>query len=269
MKKTVFVYDYKSDNVGDVNSSPFNYFDFSFTQNIRANLQDMRADDRNKYYLDNIIFGGGGMISGRIKKMFRMLKGDKPEKCKVFAWGIGHNEKEHREHRRIRYFRKNIKNFIEVFDMLAVRDWGTPHPYVPCASCMHKVFDVVKTKPKHKVVIYDHYGYEIPSTKDFPRMNNLGVTIEEVVDFLSSGELVVTSAYHGAYWALLLGKNVLIIPWASRFYGFRYKSLMSTLESWQFQIDEAMSQKPYPQYLQESRDINIKYYKQVRNFMNK
>ena len=265
MKKTVFVYDYTSNNVGDINSCPLDYFDFSFTENIKANLKDMREDDRSKYYLDNVIFGGGGLISGRIKKMFRMLLADKPANCKVFSWGIGHNEKR----RGVRYHRKNIRNFIEVFDTLSVRDWGTPHLYVPCVSCMHKVFDVVRPKPKHKIVIYDHYGYEIPSTKNFPRMNNLGVTIEEVADFLSSGTLVVTSAYHGVYWALLLGKKVLIIPWASRFHGFRYKSLMSTLENWQFSIDKAMGQEPYPQYLQESRDINIKYYDKVRNMMNK
>jgi len=51
-----------------------------------------------------------------------------------------------------------------------------------------------------------------------PHMTNLAGDMEEVIAFLASGEVVVTSSYHGAYWARLLGRKVALLPRGSKFW---------------------------------------------------
>ena len=43
----------------------------------------------------------------------------------------------------------------------------------------------------------------------------------KTIEFIGSGDVVVTNSYHGAYWATLLGKVVVAFPWASKFYGLK------------------------------------------------
>ena len=278
MKTTTFVYNCISDNVGDLNSCPLDYFNFNFTKNIRVNIKEMRMPGRKKYYNDNMIFGGGGIISGRIKKMFRLLHDEKPKKCKIFAWGLGHNEA---TDKKTQYGRPSIQYFMPMFQLFGTRDYfqrkfhrektaGDRYRYVPCVSCMNKVFDQRIEKPIHPIVIYDHVNHFIPDSSrlHLPRMTNDHVKIEDVIKFLSSGELVVTSAYHGAYWAMLLNRKVIMIPWASRFYGFERPVIKANFDDWQTYIDQAMSMS-FDGYFTECRRNNIKYYKEVKRLMYK
>ena len=53
-------------------------------------------------------------------------------------------------------------------------------------------------------------------------MGNGSGDLNGALAFLASGETVITSTYHGAYWGLMLGRKVIVVPWATKFLGFRH-----------------------------------------------
>jgi len=265
----VFIYDKNSNNLGDLSSCPLNYFDFSSKKEkpliVTASSKIMRENERWKYYNTknvHFIFGGGGLLTGKVKKMFSLLSDyrAKPEKKRTILWGIGYNENGHK----IDY--KTLDGFFKGFDLVGLRDYNSPYIYVPCSSCMNKVFDKKPNPPEHKVVIYDHYGYPIPRSEKYPIMSNNETDLNKVIKFLSSGETVVTSAFHGVYWSMLLNRKVVIIPSASRFYGFKHPAAFRTNENWESGIDEAQNYN-YNGYLDECREINKNFYKKVMSVL--
>ncbi len=90
---------------------------------------------------------------------------------------------------------------------------------VPCASCMHPAFDLaLDIAPEHDVVRYSAARrVEVHEPTDAPHMTNEDGSIEEAVRFIASGRKIVTSSYHGAYWAQLLGREVELVSWGSKF----------------------------------------------------
>lgn len=105
-------------------------------------------------------------------------------------------------------------------DLYFARDWMPElSRRVPCASCMHPAFDeVLDAKPQHDVVRYSAARrVEVQAPSDAPHMTNEDGTIEEAIAFLASGRKVITSSYHGAYWAQLLGRDVETVSWGSKF----------------------------------------------------
>lgn len=265
MKNTAFIYDISGINAGDANSCPLDYFDFNFTNNTRIACKKVRdINTLSEFYedKDNIIFGGGGIITGRVKKALLLAGSNKDKKYKLFSWGIGYNEKG------IRLIDYNtVKSFLDNFDLHGIRDWGNPYNYVPCSSCMNTLFDCVKN-PVHEIVIYNHYGHLVPNPKKYPQIMNNEMSLEKIIDFLSSGKVIITSAYHGAYWGMLLNRKVIVIPNASRFFGFRYPPIYRTNENWGTGLDETKGQS-FEGYLSECRKINQLYYEEVKKIMNK
>ena len=53
-------------------------------------------------------------------------------------------------------------------------------------------------------------------------MSNDTGDLNGALSFLASGETIITSTYHGAYWGLMLGRKVIVVPWATKFLGFRH-----------------------------------------------
>lgn len=271
-KFIVSIYDCFSSNAGDLNSSPINYFGFGGNDSIieKVSSRTMRERERWHYYNTNnshFIFGGGGLITGKVKKMFRLISYQKRDDSKLIAWGIGYNETGVTT--QIDYTK--VKNCFSGFDLCGIRDYGhdisPAYRYVPCSSCMNSIFDTVKESPRHDVVVYQHYGFPIPGSEKYPTMDNSVVDLKKIISFLSSGKTVVTSAYHGAYWAMLLNRNVIVIPSASRFYGFKYPPIIATNETWETKIKEASPYR-YDNYLNECREINISFYESVKKVLS-
>lgn len=188
-----------SKNAGDRWSTPLEYFDFPGREVVCA---DMRTPPE---CLPELVIYGGGSITAS------------PDfhgwPCPVVAWGVGHHVRRppwraemQGEHTRAaalcaQYFpRDSVESFA----------------VTPCASCMHPVFDE-ELRPVHPVVRYSAARRVDVADGIAPHMTNEDGTIEEAVRFLASGEVVVTSSYHGAYWAGLLGREVRIVPWGSKF----------------------------------------------------
>ena len=184
-------------NAGDRASSPLDYFDFP-----GAVAADMRSVPQCRP--DMVIYGGGSITAS---PDFRAWD------CPVVAWGVGHHVRKEpwadamrEEHERARW----------LCAMYFPRDAVEGFEVVPCASCMHPVFDE-RIEPECEVVCYSAARRVDASRPGVPHMTNEDGDIETAVRFLGSARKVVTSSYHGAYWAGLLGREVDIVPWGSKF----------------------------------------------------
>jgi hypothetical protein len=113
-------------------------------------------------------------------------------------------------------------------------------------------------------VIYDHKDFPIPQ-RAHPRISNGSRSLREVLTFLASGETIVTSSYHGAYWGQLLGRKVIAIPFSSKFEGFRFPLVRAQIESWEQRLKEPQA---YPEALPLSREANLNFAEKVSNLLN-
>ena len=77
----------------------------------------------------------------------------------------------------------------------------------------------------------------------------------------NSGETVITNSFHGTYWALLLKRKVVCIPFSSKFYGFRYPPAYCTDGDWRKAARQASVR---PDALEDARHHNLKFYKLAR-----
>jgi len=84
--------------------------------------------------------------------------------------------------------------------------------------------------------------------------------LERVLAFLASGETVITNSYHGSYWAKLLGRKVVMIPFSDKFLHFRYPVPVATRENYLELIPKA---QVYPEALGVCRQRNVEFAEKV------
>jgi hypothetical protein len=90
--------------------------------------------------------------------------------------------------------------------------------------------------------------------------------LTKVLMFLSSGKTVLTNSYHGAYWALLMHRPVVIFhPFSNRFYGFKPKVSFADESNWQRQL--AHAETPPKDYLDECRYLNVQFGRKVTRLL--
>jgi hypothetical protein len=209
-------------NIGDLLSSPLKYFDFpGFT----CEIKDIRSSKSSDIEEGHIIIGGGGLLFSRFLPQIEHLLNNGKGK-KVF-WGVGQQKYGRRKSRPeiVDYSR-----FFKGASLIGIRDYGMAYPWVPCASCMHPEFDKPRNI-KHEFVILSHKKFQI-SFPGIPRMTNKSKNFEEVLDFLGSGETILTSSFHAAYWGLLLNRKVLAFPFNSKFYTMKHPPTIYPAEGW-------------------------------------
>lgn len=235
-------------NVGDVLSNPLLYFPFPDFEIY--GLQPRKIGD-----FHHLILGGGGLWHNKrfchaIGQLCRQSTGKK------IAWGVGHNF--HRE-REIGYRHQHM------FDLFGSRDWGHSIPgvdWVPCASCFHEDFDAI-AEPDHEIVAFVHHRYPFAVPIDVPAITNFRHP-DSVIPHISSGAVVVTSSYHGAYWATLAGRKVVLRnPFSTK---FRHMRFPPTIWQQGERLESAISRAvAYPEALQICRQANRTFYAKVRN----
>ena len=187
-----------SKNAGDRWSSPLDYFDFPDHETV---LGDMRTPP--DCVPDLVIYGGGSITASPDFHEWP---------CPVVAWGVGHHVRKEPWHEAMRAEHKRAAALcVKYFP----RD-NVGETWTPCASCMHPVFDEA-IEPVHPTVRYSAARRIDVSNGIDPHMTNEDGSIEDAVRFLASGKVVVTSSYHGAYWAGLMGREVHVVPWGSKF----------------------------------------------------
>ncbi|MBD2577470.1 hypothetical protein [Oscillatoria sp. FACHB-1406] len=274
-------------NIGDSLSAPSAYFSFPGYRVEAADIRAVQADQIDNKY---IIVGGGGLLYSRFLDNFLKLR-EAGNVKKLIAWGIGQQNYSLSTIKDVRSF--NYSEYLDGFDLMGIRDSDSPYSWVPCASCLHPSLDK-KREIEHELVIFSHKKFQLNMPR-IPRLTNASSSFDEVLDFLGSGETILTSSYHGAYWGTLLGRKVLAFPFSSKFYTlkhqpaiygvekwrqekitfslfkkrlyeFRYKNKFScSTEGWQEALKDCRS---YPEALQECRDRNQWYYERVLDLLN-
>lgn len=189
-------------NAGDRWSSPLDYLPFSGHEMI---VGDMRSPPACRP--DVVVYGGGSITASPDFHRW--------PNALMIGWGVGHHERVRPwdEAMRAEHLRAS-----RLCDLYFPRDGITGFERAPCASCMHQVFDEMMPEPVHEFVRYSaarRVAVDVPAGA--PHMTNEDGTIEQAVRFLASGRTVITSSYHGAYWAGLLGRKVSLVSWGSKF----------------------------------------------------
>jgi exopolysaccharide biosynthesis predicted pyruvyltransferase EpsI len=88
---------------------------------------------------------------------------------------------------------------------------------VPCPSCMSDLFDR-QYETRHERCWYENVDIlPLPGEPGSPKKSNTCISMEDAISFLASAETVITSSYHGAYWASLLGREVVLVGHRGKF----------------------------------------------------
>ena len=89
------------------------------------------------------------------------------------------------------------------FDLIGCRSKKSIYQYVPCASCLHPIFEKYKNVTGSGEVRISHFKRMIPKSVSI----NLN-QIEKNVHLIANSKKVITTSYHIWYWAKLLNKDV-------------------------------------------------------------
>lgn len=241
-------------NCGDWWSLPANYFSFPNHDNV-FDISDVREDDE---FYGWVIAGGGGLIGPAFPELPRIVNSGN---TRVIGWGLGNNMIDRKMEGFVSEF-PEFPDYVRNFDMLGVRDDIPGYRWVPCASCMHPIFSE-SFEIKHEIVVFEHKRIPM-GISGVPVMTNACGDIITVVDFLASGNVVVTNSYHGAYWATLLGRKCIAVPFSSKFNRMRFSPALCHRNDWQVALDLCVS---YPEALSECRLSNIKFYNDVMEYI--
>ena len=258
-------------NIGDLRSAPARYFPF-LSGSTALDLVDWEKKNRNIGIEEDplrsatgIIVGGGGLLANdyfvpALERIWRLVEAGTP----VALWGLGHNDWVLQDWRKMKY----ILKLPEADNLLiGVRDYGQKYPWVPCVSCMSQHFDR-PGEPKHETVVYMHtstvkrWPHTVEMFKDFPQLTN-DADFEQAIEFLASGDLILTDSFHGAYWGTLLGRRVVAFPSSSKFYDLAHAVPLCHIPDWR---RHAKLARRYPEALPECREANDRYAKKVKSF---
>jgi hypothetical protein len=230
-------------NTGDMACTPYHYFSFPRARSFH--LSDKIPP------CDAAIFGGGAIEPQlRNEGLHRKIVA----KYKI-AWGIGTSRSGTKDHGPL----------VDDLDLCGVREYEREGGiYVPCVSCMSPLFDL-PYKVLYEFVLYSHAAKPIPGPKieGIPELNNRA-PLDAALAFIASGETVITNSYHGAYWATLLGKKVICIPFSSKFYGYKFPPIYSNAKDW---LQDSKKAVYHPEALDDCRHENHKFYQQVLNLI--
>lgn len=258
MPRVGAVFSTDTKNVGDENSNPILYFSFG-----RDIVKVDWPTIRKKFLAENLIIGGGflGKMFDDDTSYF-----DVADQVKnLFVWGIGHNP-----HKTLG------RKTLDRSTLVGIREYGHSGIdnrkvfYVPCASCMSPLFDLKwETKHQHVFFLHSHASNIVGDLKigSSPVMKNR-MDLVSTIRFIASGDVVVTNSYHGAYYATLLGKRVVVIAEPGQWDGFRpekfecfkFPPAFASGGDWKSAVSNA---RHYPEALSDSRKANIDFYGRV------
>lgn len=226
------VYRTSRTNVGDKACCPADYLEFGDVIRVDVARLELGSSRLILRDADNIVLGGGGVFYFE-QSVARLID---EHGRKMVVWGAGAN----RHGSQIQTYPDNLYKCALVGLRDDCQDW------VPCASCLSPLFDRYQSGhgDDNEIIIYEHKSFPILSDcGDWPRLKN-NATLDEALRFLSCGKVVVTNSYHGAYWAMLLGKRAIVYqPFSSKFYGMKWQPPIAyTLEELHEVVRSALQQ---------------------------
>lgn len=248
MASLVFKHIRKTNNIGDRSCCPADYLPFE-----DAVAMDL---DEPTPPCDAVIFGGGKIFGSLASKL---TPNDRLARQRI-AWGVSTVQSS--------IFALRYALSRRQMTMIGSRDYGDArYDYAPCVSCMSPLFDQTY-EARHGLVFYLHktksqdLGLNIPTGT--PVLDNFCDSMQAAVEFIGSGDVVVSNSYHGVYWSLLLGKKVLCLPFSNKFGHYRLAPGYSTPVRWQKEIGQAVAQ---PDMLSVCRDASRSFENKVRSLI--
>lgn len=247
-----FHYKKGNNNVGDMYCNPSRYFNFD-------GLSSYCITKAGKLDLDNktIIVGGGGLIRRYFTKHTDLINSSNYKN--LIVWGIGHNFG----------WKEDMwwPEWMTKSTLWGVRDYinGYEKNYLPCVSCMHPAFDKsYSIKHNHGYFLHHHSSKYRPKNNDVVMYND-NTDMNDVIKYIGSCKTIITDSYHGAYWGLLLGRDVRVVSWTSKFDNFKTQpTIIDKIENWQ-KFSKTIND---PNYLNECRKLNINFYKKVQSLLD-
>jgi hypothetical protein len=243
-------------NVGDWHCRPGAYLSYGMPSQVADVMSPFPAAAEGRY-----VIGGGGLISDSFPQVEQLTR---RHGARVVLWGVGHNLAINITGGYMKSARLDYPEWMQNAALVGVRDHGTRFEWVPCASCLDPRFDA-PAPIVHDVVVFEHKRIPI-GIRGVPVMRNGGHSLDEALAFLASGELVVTNSYHGAYWALLLGRRVIAVPFGSKFFGFKHKIPLCAPDDWRRHRRDAVAA---PEALAECRARNIAFHDKVLDALDR
>ncbi len=259
--KIINIWRVKTPNIGDLVCSPSLYF-----KELQENAYNIDICYFNTFLnLKNktIVVGGGGLLQPYFEKAIRnILKLSKYNK--IIFFGVGFDNYIGRD----KLIDINADNII-----LSTRDFPSKYLYAPCPSCLSPLFTKYKNNTtilgNYALYLHGDYSKQIEKDLILPCLYNTKVTtFEEALKFISSYNIILTNSYHGLYWATLLNKKVIILPWIDKYnnidFAYKLKNFKyhhPLLKNWK-QYQTITNLYNYPEALEECRKIDIDFFHQ-------
>lgn len=262
-------------NLGDAVSRHELYFSW-LSGAPRADLTRVALMGDPRIKKRGFILGGGGLFDSLnlfqlgIERITSQLEDSTPS---VFwSAGVNHHITDGDMNRP-----KQLQG-LEKFSLVGIRDYmpDSDFSWVPCSSVLLPELqkNYLITRP---VVVYNNWQFrvkDVPSnipTIDNNRRFHMATSkrraVTEVIEFLGSAETVVTSAYHGALWATLLGRRVVVVsPFSTKFRYFRHMpGIVKRDTPWRVMVDSAIR---YPGILPLYRQASLDFAEEVKTLFN-
>jgi hypothetical protein len=262
-KRTVhFIHRDCKENTGDKVCNAGNYYDFPGYNKL---THDIYKPDFNKIKKDDIvIYSGGGLLNCieswqlNINKSFKLCNN-------VYGWGIGFNA-------HYPTYGADVKTQINLskFKHLGLRDYFKEYAldnmsYLPCSSCnlpqLQEVYEI-----KRKLGVVSHLGMPITYPSTFNNLLNVAsitnmTDISKFIKFVGESKFILTNTYHCLYFSMLLNKtSILQHIFSQKFNNLKHDYIKN---------GEDIRTIDYTNYLQESIDLNNKFYDKLLKMENK
>lgn len=258
-------------NVGDLWSVPARFFSL----NARTE-RDLISDQPLPNLPGMVIVGGGGLGRKGFDDYLRKLA--RPDrKYRLIAWGVGADSLTVKGGMLPGpQDMASLLSYFDGFDAIGTRIHSADgyggdarFSWVPCASCMSPLFDELRSiAPREGIGVYEHLREPVMPhlakgnriwNKFFPAYpvdSNRGSDLRAKLAFLARFETIVTNSYHGVYWATLLNRKVVCLPFKNGLFSFRHSPAYFGADGLRAALDRARS---FPDALSECRDANTRF----------
>ena len=251
-------------NIGDKHCHPLDYFRFGCSHDFETIVLDINKVQKGLVSFEvndnDILIVGGGAIARKCQGIIKKTN----DTNKLIAWGVGYTQRN-----KLDVIKPGLHyNLRSGFALYGCRDY-MPYggvDYVPCVSCMHQFFDNIP-EAECDVVVYSHHDLmsldEQAKLLGFPHKTNKDEAgLIETLRFLSSGKIILTSSYHGAYWGTLLGRKVAMIPFGTKFMNLKFRP--PVVRDLKEGVEKAVA---FPGALNSARRDTQKFYKRVMDLI--
>lgn len=235
-------------NIGNIVASPSYYFELPKTC-----LYDIRNDG---FKMGRVTIVSKGLLN--MPNHLHHVAAD-PMPTKLVIWGHGCEQVGKPSELKTR----RPPEWLNRCALVGTRDWGVGFRWVPCATCMHSIFDEPPVKPiwRYASISYHRRILHPNITSKMPSIYNSTYDFRWFIRHIRACEVLITNSYHATYWATLLQRRVVLIePNDLKFGGLRFLHPFARTNDWEAAVEQT---KLYPEALEICRDANRQFYRDV------